>query len=347
MLYKDFGDKSVNAILNISDTLKKIPCSIGLTDKLCCEEQAKMLALYVLLDAYNYGVKTAHLSKIESVFMTELNRDDFKIFLQNGVFERYTHILDVTDICFYLSKLTNDVALKNLLNTLSKNWINAYGKDGLMSESSQYYEGDKYTYSFRLQANIDERISLVNGKKEYEKLLDAFFGFGKTSIKQITDVDAAQAIFDSHHHRFEGFNNECDMETPYSYIYVGRHDKLCEILHECVNYSFALGKGGLPGNNDSGGLSSCFLFNYLGIFPIAGSGKFLLGAPSCKKATINLFNGKKLVINAHNLSNENYFVQSVCVNGNKVSDFTVSCNDIFNGCVIDFYMQNQKKKFDI
>ena len=169
-----------------------------------------------------------------------------------------------SDACLDAAEIVPNEGLRARLLNLAKHWRNAYGADGLMSEDSPYYEGDRYTYSFRLQKNMEERVALAGGKERFAQLLDRFFGFGCESVKQLTHRGAAKEIAESRYHRFEGFNNECDMETPYAYIYADRHDRLCEILDECVRRSFGTGRSGLPGNNDSGGLSSLFVWNVLG-----------------------------------------------------------------------------------
>ncbi len=75
---------------------------------------------------------------------------------------------------------------------------------------------NRYTYSFRLQKNMAERVALAGGKGRFARLLDSFFGFGKESVRQMTHTRAHADISKANYHRFEGFNNECDMETPYA-----------------------------------------------------------------------------------------------------------------------------------
>ena len=79
--------------------------------------------------------------------------------------------------------------------------------------------------------------------------------------------------------RFEGLNNEPDMEVPWAYHYVGRPDRTAEVVHAAVHQMFGLGRGGLPGNDDSGGLSSWYVWASLGLFPVAGQSLYLLNAP--------------------------------------------------------------------
>ena len=342
--YPEMGKKVVAAIKNISKKLDRIPNNLGLSNKFTCEEQAKMLGIYALCDAYYAGISGLEANEIDECVKRELKQEDFKSFLENGFFKRYTHILDVTDACMDVSTITKDSEFKKLLVTLSENWKNAYDTDGLMSENSRYYEGDRYTYSFRLQKNMQERIAYAGGKEKFTELLDNFFGFFGESIKQITYVDADEEISKTRYHRFEGFNNECDMETPYAYIFSDRHDRTCDIVHEALTKSYRLGKGGLPGNNDSGGLSSCFVWNALGLFPISGAGYFLVGSPHIKKAVMTLSNGKILEIEVNNLSEENYYVESVCFNGIPVENYIIETNKIMQGGKILFKMKSAVKR---
>lgn len=330
--YPDMGQKLVKGIANISRTLGKIPCSLGLSDIFPCEEQAKMLGIFALTDAWYASVEGADSELIDECIKRELDREDFKIFLKKGIFQRYTHILDTTDTCINVAAITKNRQLKKRLLKLSENWKNAYSsEDGLMSEDSPYYEGDRYTYSFRLQANMEERIALAGGKEKFVEMLDSFFGFGKESLKQETRIGVDPAKVGAEHHRFEGFNNECDMETPYAYIYADRNDRTCEIVHASIKDSFLSGRGGLPGNNDSGGLTSCYIWNVLGIFPVTGQGEFLIGSPHIERATLNLSSGKILEIEVKGRGSDKYIAESAEFDGKKVENFRIKTAELMKG----------------
>jgi putative alpha-1,2-mannosidase len=86
--------------------------------------------------------------------------------------------------------------------------------------------------------------------------------------------------------RFEGLNNEPDMETPWAYHYCGRPDRTAEIVHAALTGQFGVGRGGLPGNDDSGGLSSWYVWASLGLFPVAGQSLVLLNAPLFARSRI-------------------------------------------------------------
>ena len=337
--YKTMGERMVNGIASVSRALGRIPCSFGLSTIFPCEEQAKMLGILSLCDAYHLGYPESSKEIIRECITRELAREDYADFLKDGRFERYTHILDATDACLCVAEITDDERLKERLLGLAKNWTNAYGEDGLMSEESRYYEGDRYTYSFRIQKNMEERVDLAGGKERFARLLDDFFGFGKDSVKQLTYVGAGKDIAECRHHRFEGFNNECDMEAPYAYIYADRHDRLAEIMSECVNRSFGSGRSGLPGNNDSGGLSSLFIWNALGIFPVSGSGIFLIGSPAVDGADIRLFNGKTLSIRVFRESREQIYLNRVELNGKEIKGYSIGASELMQGGELCFYMR--------
>jgi putative alpha-1,2-mannosidase len=298
-----------------------------------------MLGIFSLCDAYYMGIRGIDIKTIEECIERELERKDFKGFLENGYFDRYTHIIDVTDACLCVAELTENADLREKLLSLAINWKNAYDTQGLMSELSRYYEGDRYNYSFRLQKNIEERIALAGGKESFLAMLESFFGFSGDSVKQLTYVDADKDIAARAYHRFEGFNNESDMETPYAYIFADRHDRLCEIIHECVHRSFGLGTGGIPGNNDSGGLSSFYVWNALGLFPVSGQNLILIGSPIVDGARLILANGNELLIKVHGQGDEHIYVKSVLFNGNPIENFNLPASTFMQGGKLDIFMQ--------
>lgn len=339
MAYPEFGKILTKGVINISETIGMIPSPFCMTAMEFDDVQAKMLGIYLLCDAYYYGIDEITIKDIEECIKRELDRDDFKTFIKKGVFERYTHIVDTTDACLYVAKLTDDLVLKHKLMELANNLKNAFDDDGIMSVNSPYYEGDRYTYSFRPLANMDERIKIAGGKEQFAKMLDKFFGFGEKSVTQANEFNDWEKLDKLSPHRFEGFNNESDMEAPFSYIYVDQHNKLCEIIDECVNRTFTTGRGGLPGNNDSGGLSSLFVWYCLGLFPKSGSGEMFIGSPHINKATVHLSGGNKLEIVVNNGSKTNIYVDSVKFNDKKIDGYKLDVCELIKGGKLEFNMK--------
>jgi putative alpha-1,2-mannosidase len=211
-------------------------------------------------------------------------------------------------------------------------WVNAYDRNtGLLRKSGEYYEGTLYNYSFRLLENMDDRIGLFRTPEAFVKALDRFFGYGAGPVKQPADpsdrehMEQGMALG-----RFEGYNNEPDIEAPYNYLYAGRHDRTCEVVRAGMKYMFAPGRGGCPGNNDSGGLSSCYVWNALGLFPVAGQPYWLLGSPSFREASISI-GENTFSISAPHASEENIYVTGARLNGTALDTPRLWMKDVMRG----------------
>lgn len=85
---------------------------------------------------------------------------------------------------------------------------------------------------------------------------------------------------------------------------------------------------GLCGNNDSGGLSSCYVWNCLGLFPVSGQNRMFIGMPKFAGAALQLSNGRTLVI--RRTGNGRYPV-SASLNGMECTGLMLSASEMMNG----------------
>ncbi|MBQ3507967.1 MAG: glycoside hydrolase family 92 protein, partial [Clostridia bacterium] len=88
-----------------------------------------------------------------------------------------------------------------------------------------------------------------------------------------------------------------------------------------------------------GGLSSLFVWNTLGIFPVSGSGEFLLGAPQMDGAEVTLSSGHILRICLERPDPAMICVDRVEWNGKPVEGFRMSAHEIMGGGTLRFYMK--------
>jgi len=111
--------------------------------------------------------------------------------------------------------------------------------------------------------------------------------------------------------------NEPGFLLPVLYNYAGRPDKTADIVHLILEKDFTDSRGGIPGNDDSGAMSSWLIFSTLGLFPVAGQDVYLISTPSIPDASLALGNGNQLRILAKNLDGKglNRYVQSATLNG--------------------------------
>lgn len=230
----------------------------------------------------------------------DLRRTYGEDFLLRGRAHPISHTLDLAFgywCTAVVAARVGDKALVDQFAPLAARWVNAYSARTGLLRDSEFYEGGRWNYSFRLQHDMAARIALAGGDEAFVGMLDRFFGFGAPAVTQpgVTpseDEMAAGYALD----RFEGLNNEPDMEAPWAYMYAGRPDRTAQVVHDVVQQQFGTGRGGLPGNDDSGGLSSWFVWASLGLFPVAGQNVVLLNAPSWRESQVRLGNGRTLTV---------------------------------------------------
>jgi putative alpha-1,2-mannosidase len=182
------------------------------------------------------------------------------------------------------------------------------------------------------------RIELYKREEDFVADLDTFFGYGCPPVTQPTDPGDRDYMQWGHAlNRFEGFNNEPDMETPYAYIYAGRHDRTAEVVRAGMQFVYTTGRGGLPGNDDSGGLSSCYVWNAIGLFPVTGQPLMLIGSPIFDTASIK-FGQETFVIEAINNSRESMYVQHASLNGIPIDRAYVSIDEVRQGGTLTLAM---------
>ena len=225
----------------------------------------------------------------------DLRRNYGEDYLEKGIAHPISHTLDLAygyHCTARVARHVGDHELADHLDELASRWTNAFDPSTGLLVDSTFYEGGRWNYSFRLLHDMAARIELAGGEDAFVGMLDRFFGFGQPPVTQLgqppfeAELAAGYAL-----NRFEGLNNEPDMEAPWAYHWAGRPDRTTEVVHAALGGSFGLGRGGLPGNDDSGGLSSWYVWASLGLFPVAGQSLFLVNAPSFERARLRVAGG--------------------------------------------------------
>ncbi len=330
-LFKEKSQKIIKTLLDLGEKYVKIPTGIMLWDNVHrFDDQAQSLAVYTLADAYYRNLVSG-----EEVIKQALNENEgdpeeiIKILWEK---ERYTHILDLTEACAAAENIAREMGdSKNekIFRKTAEKWIAVFDKEtGMLKESTKYYEGNSHNYSFRLLNKMEERIGLFENNDTFMAVADDFFGYNCEPVKQCNIPNDAKGIAELDLRRFDGINNEHDIEAPYVYNYIGRHDRVCEIVRNVQKYMFTKGRGGLPGNNDSGALTAWYVWNALGLFPVTGQDKMIISYPLVKSAKVNLSSGKVLKIT---VEGDGDYVKEALFNGEKLENFCLSVRQMMEG----------------
>ena len=119
--------------------------------------------------------------------------------------------------------------------------------------------------------------------------------------------------------------------SPCLFHWIGRPDLSSETVHRIIDNSFNTSAAGLPGNDDSGAMSSWMDFHMMGLYPNAGQSYYLINTPYFKSVILHQENGKDFKIIANKLNERNKYIQSVKLNGGNYDKSWLEHSDIVNG----------------
>jgi len=192
-------------------------------------------------------------------------------------------------------------------------WIPIDPKRRWESWKEYFYEGSSWTYSYFVPHQFATLVKISGGKEIFAAKLN----------HGLTD-----SLID--------FSNEPAFLAVQSFQYAGRPDLAIFWSRKLAREGFTL--VGVPGNDDSGAMSSWYVFTAIGFFPNAGQPLYYLTGPMWKKISIALENGKTLRIEAPEVSEKNIYVQSCEVNGKSWNHSWIDHNTIKDGATIRFDM---------
>ena len=332
-LAPETGKKLLESMMNTIEEFGFFPNGYLMTDDYHHDDnQATALVVYTLCDGFNRGLIPDY-ARLKKALKTEFGHADIS--------ERSpTHRLDLAGAyraAAEVAKKNSDTEYAAELFKASEVWRSAYDAEtGLLIADAVYYEGTHWNYSFRPHTQMSERINLAGGVEKFTALLDKFFG---ADCPPETSPEERVTILN----RFEGMNNESDMETPYCYLWAGRRDRLAEVCDLVRRCRFCEGDGGCPGNNDSGGLSSWYVWCVLGIYPYTGSDYYLLGAPSVRSAEVKFANGT-LKIEVEKESANSIYPAGYEFNGRSFDEPWLKLAEVEAGGVLKFYLTDTPKR---
>jgi len=181
-----------------------------------------------------------------------------------------------------------------------------------------FYEATSWEYSLSIPHQIPQLIQKSGGKDAFKRRLDTLF-----------------------EKRFYNVDNEPSFLTPSLYHWIGRPDLSSQRIRQIVAANFNTSPTGLPGNDDSGAMSSWLAFQMMGFYPNAGQSYYLLNSPMLKQATLHQENGKDFRIMAKNLSSTNTYIKSARLNGKDFNQSWIEHVDISNGGELVFEMTDK------
>lgn len=206
-----------------------------------------------------------------------------------------------------------------------------------------FTEGNSLHYTWSVFHDVAGLIDLMGGKQAFVDKLDDVFAqpphfdnsyYGQT-IHEIREMQIMNMGNYAH-------GNQPIQHMIYLYDYANQPWKAQYWIRQVMNKLYLPTPDGYCGDEDNGQTSAWYVFSALGFYPVCSAGdQYVLGTPLFKKATINLENGNKIVINAPNNSAENLYVKDIAYNGKTYTKNYYDYKSLLKGAVIDITMDSK------
>ena len=183
--------------------------------------------------------------------------------------------------------------------------------------STFFYEALSAEYSLSIPHDVPGLIEACGGAATFRKRLDMFFDRKRYNV-----------------------GNEPSFLTPCLYHWIGRPDLTSDRVRQIISENYNDKPDGLPGNDDSGAMSSWLAFHMMGLYPNAGQSYYLLHAPLIPEWTLQLSNGKTL----HGvLKGKGTHFEKVTLNGQLLNDARLEHADLMQGGELVFYVSTKRQ----
>ena len=172
-----------------------------------------------------------------------------------------------------------------------------------------FTESNSWQATFLNQHDLYEYMKLFGGEKGFAQKLDGLFN-ASSELPPDAPPDIAGLVGQYAH------GNEPSHHVAYLYAYAGQHYKTQSRVRMLLETMHHNDPDGVAGNEDCGQMSAWYVLSSLGFYAVDPvSGNYVFGGPLFDRATIQLGNGKTLVIESPGNAPGKCYVQSITWNG--------------------------------
>ena len=191
--------------------------------------------------------------------------------------------------------------------------------------ASYYTEGNARQWLWAPVHDMPGMIELMGGPAEFTRRLNHFFAAAARRPGSV-----APDFFYWH-------GNEPDIHAAYLFNFSGRPDLAQKWVRWVMATKYRNRPAGIDGNDDCGTLSAWYVFSALGLYPLAGSDLYFVGAPTFKRAVLHLPGGD-LTIRADPDPARAPYTKRVTINGRELKGCWLRHREIVSGGEIVFEM---------
>ncbi|MCD8041845.1 MAG: GH92 family glycosyl hydrolase [Tannerellaceae bacterium] len=190
-----------------------------------------------------------------------------------------------------------------------------------------FHEGSAWNYTFYVPHDIPGLVKLMGGKNNFITKLERVFDEG-----------------------YYDMANEPDITYPYLFSYFkGEEWRTQRRVRELLKEHYRNAPAGLPGNEDTGTMSTWAIFSMMGFYPVCpGDMDYIVSSPVFDKVTIQLderyYPKNEIVIETEKSSADAIYIQDITIDGKKHNKYTLSQDELMNAGTIRFKLSDQPQK---
>lgn len=235
---------------------------------------------------------------------------DYETFISRS--QNYVNVFDGST-CFFRGKRQDG------------NWESPFDPYAI---GRSYTEATAWQYRFFVPHDVYGMEQLFGGRNHFIAALDSLFSVSSEVIGELSDVTGLVGQY--------AHGNEPSHHMAYLYSYVGQPWKTQQWTRRLLDEMYQPTPEGVIGNEDCGQMSAWYILSSLGFYSVCpGSNQFVLTSPLFNKATIQLGNGKTLVISANDPA-RNKYISKVILNGQEISTCYLTYDQLMEGGTLDF-----------
>ena len=177
-----------------------------------------------------------------------------------------------------------------------------------------FHEGSAWNYTFYVPHDVTGLAKLMGGQKKF--------------------VDKLQMVFDK---GLYDPANEPDIAYPYLFSYFkGEEWRTQKTVSDLLKKYYTDKPDGIPGNEDTGTMSSWAIFSMMGFYPDnPGSPYYTLTTPVFDKVTLHLdprfYPNGDITITTDRKSADQTYIKEMTIGGKKLSSFRISHKQLVEG----------------
>lgn len=185
--------------------------------------------------------------------------------------------------------------------------------------SPGFHEGNAWNYTFYVPHDIKGLAKLMGGDKNF--------------------VNKLQMVFDKGYYDMA---NEPDIAYPYLFSYFkGEAWRTQKLVRQLLADYYHNAPNGLPGNDDTGTMSTWAIFSMMGFYPACpGDMNYVLTSPTFDKVTIQLnkkfYPKGELIIESAHQTPQDIYIKEITADGKKLKGYTISQQELVNAGTLRF-----------